>query len=344
MMRLSMGHVDTLDDRVLIFARQLGLSSIQLHAPNPPNRDHRHWTLEDLQALRDRCEDAGLRLEGIENLPPEWFREIQTGGPGRDQQIDDYLTTIRNMGKVGIPVLGYHFMVNYVWRTDMNRRVRGGARASGFDLRQAARQGNALASYKLTPPSDEAISAEQLWDNYRYFLEAVLPEAEQSGVKIALHPDDPPLSDPALGRAARIMTSPRELAKAEELAGGSSAWALTLCVGTVSEMGGMAAVLEVVRNLGRRGRIACVHLRDVKGITEEFAECFLGDGNCDPAAVMSALAASGFDGFVIDDHVPRLIGDGRGWSDTSSAAYCSRGRAHAIGYLQGVMRALNLDR
>jgi mannonate dehydratase len=108
-------------------------------------------------------------------------------------------------------------------------------------------------------------------------------------------------------------------------------------------MAGEQSINEVIDTLGRAGRIFYVHFRDVRGTVPQFAECFLGEGNFNPARVISRLRDAGFDGFLIDDHVPAMIGDRDTWRDTSPEAYCSRGRAHAIGYLQGIFNALGLE-
>ena len=341
-MRISLGHVDEYDDTVAAFAHQLGLSSVQLHTPSNLPGVEGYWSVAELQALRDACDDAGLAIEGLENVPAAQFWKIQRGVPGRDEQIENYQRTIRNLAEVGITLLGYHFMPTYVWRTEMGGTGRGGARVTSFDLADV-RRGNALAAYKLTPaePIDEPLDADTMWANHQYFLDAVLPVAEAEGVRLALHPDDPPVGEP-LGGAARIFTSPAALVEASRRAN-SPAWALNFCVGTVSEMAGAQSVDAVIDTLGAAGRIAYVHFRDVRGTVPRFTECFLGEGNLDPARVIRRLADVGFDGFIIDDHVPAMIGDVATWGDTSAQAYCSRGRAHAIGYLQGVFRALGLD-
>jgi len=341
--RLSMGHVERLDDTVVAFARQLGIRGVQLHAPADLPGEAGYWSAAELRALRDRCDAAGLRLDGLENVPPANFTKIQRGEPGRDQQIENYRRTIRNMGQAGITVLGYNWLATYVWRTDMAVEGRGGAQVTAFDLDRAA-TGNALAGYKLTPgePLAGPIGADQLWDSHQYFLDAVLPVAQEAGVRLALHPDDPPVDTP-LGGAARIFTSPEAMIRGHQAARGSPAWGVDLCLGTVSEMAGERSVNEMIDYFGPRGAICYVHFRDVQGVVPSFRECFIGEGNYDPAAVLRRLASSGFDGFLIDDHVPAMIGDPGTWGDISSEAYCSRGRAYAIGYLQGLLRALGLD-
>lgn len=342
-LRISLGHVDSYDDRIAAFARQLGLGSVQLHTPDNLDGSSGRWEVADLRALREQIESAGLALEGLENVPVGSFSKVQRGEPGRDQQLENYRQTIRNMAEAGITLLGYHFMATYVWRTDMRAVGRGGALVTAFDLARAG-AGNALDTYKLTPgePPVAPLTADRMWANHQYFLDAVLPVAESAGVRLALHPDDPPVSGP-LGGAARLFTSPAALARAREQAHDSPSWGLNLCLGTVSEMGGQAAVDEVIDTLGAAGKILYVHFRDVRGTVPAFAECFLGEGNLDPARVVRRLHAVGFDGFLIDDHVPAMVGDPDTWADTFSAAYTSRGRAHAIGYLQGVLNGLGLS-
>lgn len=339
-MRIALGHVDVYDDEVATYALQLGLGSVQLHNPANLTLVDGSWPVEQLVALRERIEARGLVLEGIENVPAEAFDDIQRGGPRREQQLEAYRQTIRNLGAAGITTLGYHFIVTYVWRTDMHTRGRGDARVTAFDLDRIG-DGNALATHTLTPhtPPPEGLDAAALWEHHRVFLEEVLPTAEQAGVRLALHPDDPPV-DVDLGGAARIFISPAALARADEQSGGSPAWGVNLCLGTISELGGADSVREAIELLGPGKRIVYVHFRDVRGTVPRFEECFLGEGNLDPAEVLRQLDEVGFDGFVIDDHVPAMLGDPDTWGDTSVAAYCSRGRAHAIGYLQGALQAL----
>lgn len=336
-----MGHVDSYDENIATFAHQLGLSGVQLHTPdNLPGRDG-FWSVDELAALVSRCRVDGLRIDGLENVPAAHFWKIQRGLPGRDEQIENYRRTIRNLAAVGLDLLGYNFLVSYVWRTDMRARGRGGATVTSFELDRAMVEGNALASYKLSPGAAlaEPLDEEQMWDNYQYFLDAVLPVAEEVGVRLALHPDDPPVAEP-LGGAVRIFRSPAGIAEGHRRAHGSPAWGLNFCIGTVSEMGGEDSVNQVIDLLGPAGRIFYVHFRDVLGTVPSFSECFLGEGNLRPARVLRRLRDAGFDGFIIDDHVPAMLGDVDTWGDTSSAAYCSRGRAHAIGYLQGALNAL----
>lgn len=227
--RLALGHLEGFDDTVSTFARQLGLTSVQFHTPSDLTGGDGYWAVDELVRLRERCEADGLVVEGLENVPYTHWDKVLRGLPGREEQLANYCTTIRNMAAAGIPVLGHHFLPTYVWRTDLYAQGRGGARVTGFDAARVG-EGNALAGYKLTPEEafEEPIGSDRMWDNYRVFLEAVLPVAEEVGVRLALHPDDPPTDIP-LGGITRILTSPAALERAGELAGGSPAWGWT-CV------------------------------------------------------------------------------------------------------------------
>jgi mannonate dehydratase len=337
-MRLALGHVDEFDRRTGLFAQQLGLTSIQFHCPSNLGTDG-VWPVERIRELRRSSEAFGLYVEGIENLPPDQMDQIMTGGPGRDRQIEDYGRTIRNVGAAGIDTLGYHFMVTYVWRTKLRSRGRGEALATAFDEADIG-GGNALASYKLTSRAELAgpLTREDLWANHAYFLNAVLPVAEAAGVRLALHPDDPPVSG-MLGGTDRLFNSVDALKRAYDAFGTSPAWGLDLCLGTVSEMGDPDSVEKAIEFFGPEGKIFYVHMRDVNGHVPSFEECFLGEGNYHPSAVIRHLRRVGFSGFIIDDHVPAMVGDPDTWQETSSETYCSRGRAYQLGLLQGLMMA-----
>ncbi|MDO8187576.1 mannonate dehydratase [Conexibacter sp. JD483] len=323
-MQVILGQISTLDEGLAAYARQLGITGVQFNTPELPAADGR-WRYEDVAALRDRCAALGLRLEVIENLPYGFYDDVMLGGPRRDEQLAAIADTIRALGRAGVPILGYNFMPTFVWRTDLAAPSRGGAAVTAFDLAQVE-AGNRIEMPHASP--SQQLSAEALWANHDRFLAELLPVAEEAGVRLALHPDDPPVA--AIGGNARIFTSPEALARADAASGGSPAWGVDLCLGTVSAMpGGAAAVERAIDLLGPSGRIAYVHFRDVRGTVPRFEEAFIGDGNFDPAAVMRQLRRVGFDGPLLDDHVPRMIGD---------SGYL-QARAHAIGYLQGLIKA-----
>jgi mannonate dehydratase len=336
--RVAVGQFNELTEDKLKFAAQIGVSGIQLNTPILPG-DTR-WQEADLRGLAEKARAHGLTLEAIENVPVHFYDKAMLGLSGRDEQIENYCATVRAVGAAGIPVLGYHFMPNSVWRTERMAPGRGGAGCTQFDM-AVVEQGSgreawgrflptALGRQEAMPlrgPGEE-IDAATMWANYDYFMKAVLPVAETAGVKLALHPDDPPV--PMLGGVARLFWEPAGFKRAYEIAAGSPAWGLDLCLGCCSEMtGGGSNVREMIEFFGPKGRIFYVHFRDVQGTVPNFTECFIGEGNFDPAEAMMLLIRNGFDGFLLDDHVPHMDGD---------TSWNHRGRAHAIGYMQGLLR------
>ncbi|MDQ6833776.1 MAG: mannonate dehydratase [Chloroflexota bacterium] len=334
-MRIALGQFNQLTDEKLQFAKQVGVSGVQMnllgHSSLPGEQQ---WEYEDLLALRLKTEEYGLTFEAIENVPLHFYDKALLGLPGRDEQIEHYANTIRNMGRAGIPVLGYHFMPNSVWRTSRTAPGRGGAHVTAFDMALVAAATSAeqrqFAGVKGAALLEQEVTAAQMWENYAYFMKAVLPVAEEAGITLALHPDDPPVE--SLGGIARIFKSVDDFKHGYEIASGSPAWALDLCLGCCSEMpGGAANVRAMIAYFGPKGRIAYVHFRDVQGTVPQFAECFIGEGNFNAAETMLLLKRSGFTGFLLDDHVPHMVDD---------TPYGHRGRAHAIGYMQGLLNAI----
>ena len=329
-MQIMIGQIRQIDEETALFARQLGIESVQLNTPLLESPDE-YWAFEALEALKGSCGHYGLDLHALENVPNEWMQDIKTGGPMRDDQLRRYRQTIENMGKAGVAILGHNFNPTGVFRTDVRRRGRGGARVSAFDLAEAD-TGNVAAGAQGYIPGSERLSIDEeaLWENYAHFLREVLPCAEAHGVRLALHPDDPPV--PVIGGAAHPFYSVAGLERALEIANGSPAFGFDLCLGTVSEMtGGATAVRDAITRFGPAGAICYVHFRQVKGTVPSFEECFLGEGNYSAREVIQLLAASGFDGFLLDDHVPEVVGD---------TEWGHRARAHAIGYMQGLLASL----
>lgn len=345
-MRVAVGQFHDLTEERLRFAAQIGVNGLQMNNPTLPG-DAR-WEEKDVRALVDKVEAAGLKFEAIENVPTHFYHKAMMGLEGRDEQIENYQATIRAVARAGVPVLGLHFMPNSVWTTDRNGATRGGATARKFDMSIVEANIDNLemlrsfmpttlgraSSMPLFGKDGPFISEEQMWSNYEYFMRAVLPVAEEEGLKLALHPDDPPV--PMLGGVARLFYKPDNFKKAYEMLGRSPSWSLDLCLGCCSEMvGGKANVTEMIEYFAPKGAISYIHFRDVQGTVPNFTECFIGDGNFDPAEVVALLDKSGFEGFLLDDHVPKMDGD----SDWNH-----RGRSHAIGYLQGLLRMLEFYR
>jgi mannonate dehydratase len=280
------------------------------------------WDYVPLALYRDAVEEAGLRLAAIEDNPP--MDKLRLGLPGREEELEAVLTLIRNMGRLGIPVWCYNWMPVVGWlRTSLSVRGRGGAIVSAYDHERMA---------GAPPTWAGTVEAERLWESLRWFLDRVCPVAEDAGVTLALHPDDPPLS-PIRG-IARIMSSVDAFERAIELHP-SPANAITLCQGNFALM--TDDLPATIRRLGPK--IAFAHFRDVRGTPEHFVETFHDDGPTDMLACMRAYRDIGFAGVLRSDHVPTIEGD-----QAAVAGYSHNARLHAIGYLTGLREAVEAER
>jgi mannonate dehydratase len=279
----------------------------------------RAWDFEPLAHMQARYEDADFELAVIEDSPP--MEATRAGAEGRDQEIEWLCELIENMGKLGIPVLQYTFMAGLrVQRSSFTRRTRGGAYVSEYDHAVIDRG---------PPAAGNAISADELWDNFTYFARSVVPIAESAGVRLALHPDDPPIS-PIRG-VERIMCSLDALQRALDIAP-SRCNAITFCQGNLTLL--TDDLPGAISRFGDQDRIAFVHFRDVRGTPQKFVETFHDDGQTDMLACMRAYRDIGFTGVLRSDHTPTLEGDAQ-----DIPGYSTLGRLHAVGYIAGLREA-----
>ncbi len=328
-MRVALGQFQQITPSRLQFIKQCGCDDFQLNTPSLPGRER--WEYEDLALLVDRAEKARLRLIAIENVPRQFYDQIMLGHNGREKQLENMVYTVKNVARAGIPVLGYAFMPAGVWRTAGDTPVRGGAQATSFQLEtaQSVQPGDG-GTYSIWggAPVEREYSEEEIWENYCWYLERILPVCEEVGLRLALHPDDPPV--PMLGGIGRVFRNFGNFRRAMATFD-SPMHGLDFCHGCWSEMRAGEGVIDAIRFFGDRGKIFYVHFRDVQGPVEDFTECFLGNGNCDPVETMRALKQVGFRGFILPDHVPRMAGDGE---------WCHRGRAWTVGFIQALIAAV----
>ena len=313
------------------FVKQVGVEHVVWGGPESPAG---YLELELLVRTRDFFEKHGLQLGVIENVPTSFYDRIMLGLPGRDEQIENYCRTLRNMGRAGIPVMGYNWMALGGISTDQVRG-RGGALERRFDLESALRAPAASLDWRGHSRPDRPIhlpdievTTEQMWDHLIYFLERVLPVAEEAGVRLAAHPDDAPI--PSFLGVARILSSLEDLERLID-AVPSPSNGIDFCQGTISEMAGVD-VVEAIRHFGAREKIFFAHFRDTQGTLPTFTEVFMDEGDTDMLAAAQAFRDVGFNGLIRADHTPGVVGDN---------LHAHRGFAFQVGYMRGLSQAAN---
>lgn len=330
--------LETLTKENMQFARQMGVTHIVVHSPRLGDdwghlgRQRHHSAVStaqdgvldyfELLRMKKFVDSCDLELCAIENLPGDHMYPIVHALPERDAQIAKVCTTIENMGKVGIPILGYYFSLAGVsghWRAYGSGGGRGDAGLKSFDY----------ALVKDAPPIvDEEVSVEEMWSRLAYFLERVVPVAEKAGVKLAAHQDDPPAE--SLFGTGRLLTNHDAMQRLIDLVP-SEHNGLEFCQGTVAEMGPEKTV-EAVSRFATQGKIFYVHFRNVRGGFPKFDEVFIDEGDVNMIAALKAYRDAGYDGVITPDHTPRVIADEGGL----------RGKAFALGYMRAGLQALEL--
>jgi mannonate dehydratase len=303
------------------------------------------WPLDRVEALREDVERAGMSLAVIESIPVH--EDIKLGRPTRDRLIDNYTESIRNMGRAGVPILCYNFMPVFDWmRTDLARTLEDGSIALAYDDATLSAidlsRGTAdLPGWATAYDADElealrrayrSVSESQLWDNFAYFLERVVPVASSSGVRMALHPDDPPW---CIFGLPRIITDAAALERVIQIVD-EPANGVTFCTGSLAA-NPQNDLSSMIRRLGAKRRIHFAHCRNIKRTgVRAFQETAHPSehGDVDMRAVLSALHETGFTGPIRSDH-GRMI-----WGETGQPGYGLHDRALGAMYLHGLWEGI----
>ena len=304
-------------------ARQVGINWVI--TGGGLGRVRKEQYVETLQKLKQQFADVGMQIAGVEGHPVA-FDKIKLGLDGRDQEIENTKWAIEALSKVGVNMICYNFMAGLGWtRTRQDLKERGGALASEFDNSVARTQG-------LTASGE--VSEEKIWQNAEYFVKAVMPVAEKFGVKMALHPDDPPLSP--LRGIGRILTSRAAYQRVMDFAPGPMN-GITFCQANFKLMG--EDIYSLAREWCARKKIFFVHFRDVDGTREKFHETFHDNGPTDMVRMLEVYSKAGFVGPIRPDHAPALAGEAQNGRATG---YTMGGKVFAFGYMKGIMDSLGL--
>jgi mannonate dehydratase len=311
-MRIALDVGDVYSFEHMRLAKQLGCTDVIGYGPRiAPSSEV--WDFGELVRMKRRVEDFGLRLDVLEDGPP--IEKIMLGLPGREEQLEHFCKSLENLGAAGIRVIKPQHMPpgwGNVATTSASMPTRGSATSRAFDYELV--KNAPLTQYGV-------VSEEKMWEGLTYFLKGVLPTAEQAGVKIALHPDDPPIS-PIQG-FARILRSIDAFDRMLEIYPSDNI-GLLFCQGCFAEMG--VDVPAAIRHFGKKRKIFFAHFRDVVGSVPKFQEAFHDDGKTDMLEAMKAYYEVGFEGPMRPDHGPAVEGDPTG----------KLSKIFAIGYMKGL--------
>ncbi len=317
------------------FAKQAGATHIVAHMVGwPGDQIDPLWNYEEMLNLRKSINAEGLELAAIENFDPILWYDVLLDGPRKKEQMEHLKRIIRDVGRAGIPVFGYDFSIAGVWGHTRGPWARGGAESVAFlNPEQTPVPNGTIWSVvydRNAPPGTVApTTQEQLWERVDYFLSEIIPVAEEAGVRMAAHPDDPPM--PTLRGTARLVYQPHIYQKLLDLYPSHSN-ACEFCLGTIMEMA-EGDPYEAIDQYSKAGKIAYVHFRNVKGKVPNYYEVFIDEGDVDMIRVLRILKKNNYTGVLIPDHTPAM----------SCAAPWHAGMAFALGYIKAAITIITAE-
>ena len=292
------------------------------------------WDIEFLSGLKKEMQEHNLVFEAIENFNPLHWHDILLDGPKKIEQIEGLKRLLQNMGKVGIPIMGYCFSLAGVWGWERGQYARGKAESvalvegsrdfqepipDGMIWNMRYREGE---PNKFVPETNE----NEVWERLEFFLNQLLPIAEENNVALAAHPNDPPLA--VLRRTGRVLKNPSEYDRLIDI-NKSTSNKIEMCLGSIQEMeeNGLEDYLD---KYSKDKRIGYIHFRNVNGKVPNYVEAFVDDGDINMVNVIKILKRNNYDGVIIPDHTPAL----------SCSAPWHSGMAYAVGYIKGLINSL----
>ena len=306
--RFSLSVRPEASDEELLFARQLGVPCVYT------------WVREDqcsyeaLARLRERVEDAGLTLYNVGSMAVGKSDQIQLALPDRDAKIAQFQAFVRNLGRAGIHVTTFTWESTGVWSSEPG------------EIRAARTRRVDLDEMRHRPYTHgRAYTEEELWRNFEYFMQRIIPVAKEAGVRLALHPNDPPTA--SLGGIPCLIRSWESYERAFEIAA-SPALGMEFCCGCWLEGGeAFGDILAAIRHFVAQDRILLVHFRNISAPLPRFEETFLDNGYADMYQIMRSFCEAGYSNTMTLDHTPRFAD---GYAQGAGAAY-------AIGYMRALM-------
>ncbi|MBR3057182.1 MAG: mannonate dehydratase [Clostridiales bacterium] len=315
------------------------------------------WTKKMIQSVKNQVNDAGLEMEVIESV--NIHEDIKKGLPTRDQYISNYIETMKNLSEAGVKCICYNFMPVMDWfRSQLDKPLRDGSGAMAYDHNYASNltlqniiDSMMNGSNKMTLPGWEperfpamakdiefyqGISQEEYFKNISYFLNAVMPYAEEYDIDFGVHPDDPPWP---LFKLPKVVCSAESIRTYLSL-NDSKRNGLTLCTGSLGA-NTENDIPAMAKEFASMGRVPFVHLRNVKHTSEkDFHESshLSSDGDLDMYAIVKALQDSGFDGYIRPDHGRRI------WDEKGRPGYGLYDRALGAMYIQGLWEAVSKNK
>ncbi len=311
--------LSSLDDEMLSFLRAISVDMIHVDLRRGGGAVNGGTSIQDGVDHTEAFEKAREQVEGhgmtLNNLFMSCWPAITLGKPDMDQRIDAWCRMLEGMSRAGIQNLGWNFKPKGNFRTTSDIG-RGGVAYSTFDRAKFD-----ASDVKLHDPP---VGEDDMWERMEAFLKAVLPVAKGVGVRMALHPDDPPIPEP-LGGVAQICSTMEQFRRIFDM-GSPAEHGMVFCQGCMIELLG-AGVFDAIEEMSAAGRVAWVHFRNVRGVLPRFTEVFIDEGDIDMRRAMAVYRDNGFNGPYMMDHTPRFPQAKAGWA----------GIAYAVGYIRALI-------